>query len=109
MSLFGALSSSVSGLTALSDEIANISNNISNVSTVGYKNTDTAFETLVTGANGGGGSSGGVLAQAAYEVDTQGQIQTTSSPTDLAISGNGFFVVNSTQDGTGTVAFTRAG
>ena len=48
MSLFGALSSGVSGLTAQSSAMGAISDNITNVSTIGYKNTTVNFQSLVT-------------------------------------------------------------
>ena len=48
MSLFGALASGVSGLTAQSSAMGAVADNITNVSTIGYKNTRVNFQTLVT-------------------------------------------------------------
>lgn len=107
MSLYGALFSGVSGLQSQSSKIGVISDNISNVNTVGFKGSSAFFKTLVTGGSVGGG--GGVLANARQLVSGQGLLQSTNSPTDIAISGSGFFVVNETVDGTGRVLFTRAG
>ena len=48
MSLFGALSSGVSGLSAQSSALGAIADNVTNVNTIGYKSTDVQFQTLVT-------------------------------------------------------------
>ncbi len=102
MSLYGALYAGVAGLQAQSNKLGIISDNIANVNTVGYKEGQATFETLVTTANGATAySPGGVISGNQQQVTTQGLLQTTSSPTDIAISGNGFFVVNQTADGTG--------
>ncbi len=110
MSVFGSLFTAVSGLTAQSQSLGMISNNIANVSTVGYKRSDASFSDLVTT---GGRSTlytpGSVKATQNQRVSLQGILQQSSSSTDLAMSGNGFFVV---QNGTGAGAenlYTRAG
>jgi len=110
MSLYGALFSGVSGLNAQSNKIGVISDNIANVNTVGYKGTVGSFGTLVTtsGINTLY-SPGGVLSGSTQQVSKQGLLQSTSSATDIAISGSGFFVVNSSGEGTGQVSYTRAG
>jgi|GEM_PF-429169 len=110
MSLYGALYSGVSGLAAQSNKIGIISDNISNVNTVGYKGNRGGFETLVTSAASDARfSPGGVLGANQQLVDKQGLLQSTNSPTDIAISGNGFFVVNQKNDSSGQVFYTRAG
>lgn len=110
MSVFGSLFTAVSGLSAQSQSLGMISNNIANVSTVGYKRSDASFSDLVTTS---GRSTlytpGSVKATQNQRVSLQGILQQSSSSTDLAMSGNGFFVV---QNGTGTGAerlYTRAG
>jgi flagellar hook protein FlgE len=112
MSIFGALEAAVSGLSANSNALGIISDNIANSNTIGYKDTSTDFQTLVT-ASGSPSlySPGGVQSSPIYNVAQQGVLQSESSPTDLAISGGGFFVVNSSATGgaTGTVSYTRAG
>ncbi len=110
MSLYGALFSGVSGLRAQSSKIGVISDNISNVNTVGYKGGSGLFQSLVT--NSGSSSSyspGGVLAGTRQLISQQGLLQSTNSPTDIAISGGGFFTVNSNADQSGQVFYTRAG
>lgn len=114
MSILGALYSAVSGLTATSNGLGVISDNISNSNTVGYKETSTNFSTLVTQASGASTlySPGGVTSAPFYNIDQQGVMQSTNSPTDLAVSGHGFFIVNvSPGSGAsgGTFSFTRAG
>ncbi len=114
MSILGALYSAVSGLTASSNALGMISDNISNSNTVGYKETSTDFSTLVTQASGATTlySPGGVQSSPVYNIDNQGVMQSTNSPTDLAISGHGFFVVNTNPGGASsgaTFSFTRAG
>lgn len=115
MSLYGALFGGVSGLRAQSSKIGVISDNIANVNTIGYKQGQATFETLVV--NSGGNVSyttGGVRGGTRTNVDKQGLLQSTESPTDIAMSGKGFFVVRSTAETEDTTAnntplFTRAG
>jgi flagellar hook protein FlgE len=113
MSLNSAMQTGVSGLTANSAALSTVSNNIANVNTVGYKQSETDFETLVTGSGVDAASnSGGVLAVNRQLVDEQGQLTQTSSPLDLAISGQGFFVTTSQATNvtpTDPRLFTRAG
>ena len=115
MSIFGAMFSGVSGLFAQSQKISAISDNISNANTVGYKRTEVPFSTLVTQqASSRAYSAGGVRAAPYMQVDRQGLLQATSSATDLAINGSGFFVVNTAAAGSadnlrGNALFTRAG
>lgn len=112
MSLYGALYAGVSGLSAQSNAIGIISDNIANVNTVGYKGTSARFSTLVTQqATQALHSPGGVRSQPFNHIDQQGLLQATASSTDIAIAGNGFFVVNeSANPGVGDeYLFTRAG
>ncbi len=112
MSLFGAMTSGVSGLTAQSSAMGAIADNITNVNTVGYKNVKTDFQTLVTKQTAVTFySAGGVQARPLAQNDVQGLLQATSSQTDLGISGQGFFVVNeSNRPGLeDQFLFTRAG
>lgn len=101
MSLFGALSASLTSLTAQSAAVNSISNNIANLSTTGFKATSVSFATLVTGNVGGG-----VLQGFRNNIDSQGSIESTGNATDLAIQGSGFFVA---QNISGEIVYTRAG
>ncbi len=113
MSLYGALFSGVSGVSAQSQSMGIIADNITNVNTIGYKVSRSEFSTLVT--NSGSASKyspGGVFSTPTGLVDRQGLLQASTSPTDLAVTGNGFFVVNTDQIPTttsGAYLYTRAG
>jgi flagellar hook protein FlgE len=113
MSINSAMLSGVSGLIANSAALGAISDNISNVNTVGYKDNSTQFEDLVASTSGGGiYNSGGVQANVSQLVTQQGQFTQTTSSTDMAVNGNGFFVVSNTAAGlssTSGPSFTRAG
>jgi flagellar hook protein FlgE len=111
MSLNSAMLAGVTGLTANAAALSTTSNNIANVNTVGYKEAQTEFSNLVS-ANGSGDNSGGVQANSTTYVTQQGLLQSTSSATDLAVSGQGFFVTTQTPTGltaTSPRLFTRAG
>jgi len=112
MSLYGALFSGVSGLTAQSSAMGAISDNITNVSTIGYKGTTVNFQTLVTKQSSSTFySAGGVQSKPRQQTDVQGLLQASTSQTDIAVSGGGFFVVNqaNTPGVSDPYLFTRAG
>ena len=112
MSIFGAMQSGISGLAAQSTAMGAISDNISNVNTVGYKNNSVAFSTLVTKQTSSTHySPGGVQPVSKQGINTQGLLAANSSSTALAVSGNGYFVVNSAAHPgeSDTWAYTRAG
>ena len=111
MSIYGALFSGVSGLTANASALGIISDNIANLNTTGYKDTKARFSTLVTSPAGDHSySPGGVQITPNQNIDKQGLLQASSSPTDLAITGKGFFVTSSSATaGQGETHFTRAG
>jgi len=109
MSLYGALTIGVAGLSANSVALSATSSNIANVNTVGYKNQTINFETFVNIPGLAGNSSAGVSSSIGQDVTTQGLPTSTSSPTDMSISGNGFFVVAPNASGTGGQEYTRAG
>ncbi len=113
MSINSALLAGVSGLTANSAALAAISQNIANVNTVGYKRTAAEFQTVINSqVQGAGYSAGGVLASARHYTGQAGQLQRTTSNTDLGIAGQGFFVVTEKPENlqvTDARLFTRAG
>ncbi len=110
MSLTGAMMIGVTGLNANSQALSIASSNIANVNTIGYKAGQNNFSTLLADSMGSGDiSSQGVISVGSQNVTQQGLLQTTQSPTDLGISGNGFFVVNAAADGSGRTLYTRAG
>lgn len=103
-----SFSIALSGLTADSDALDAVGNNLANLNTVGYKNTDVNFYDLLQQSIAGGATQigGGVSAPQTTAVFSQGSIQSTGGNYDAAINGNGFFVV---QDPNGTTLYTRAG
>lgn len=113
MSINSAMLAGVTGLTANSQALAAISDNIANVNTVGYKRAQANFQTLVTGRSATAAySAGGVAAQTRRFISTQGLPTQTSRGTDLSISGQGFFVVTEKAEGLTAAdarSFTRAG
>jgi flagellar hook protein FlgE len=112
MSLFGSLFTGVSALSAQSQAMGMISNNIANVNTTGYKRNEASFSSLVTQAGRSTVySPGGVRASTEQTVNQQGTPQQTSSSTDVAISGSGFFVVQQSPTGSSgqETLYTRAG
>ncbi len=113
MSLFSALYTGASGMLAQSRSTQFISNNIANSTTTGYKRSEARFSDLlsqdVSRHTSKTATVGGAMAHSVLRASEQGAVQRTSSATDLAISGNGFFIVNQTEDGAGEFVYTRAG
>jgi flagellar hook protein FlgE len=106
MSLYNVLRTSVSGMEAQSYKLATVADNIANANTVGYKRADTEFSSLILEAGPGAYSSGAVTANVHYEISRQGALSYTLSKTDVAIQGDGFFVVQDRNEGN---FLTRAG
>lgn len=106
MSLYSALNASVTGMSAQANWLSAISENISNSSTVGYKQGDTSFQDLIDQNTSGDYNAIGVTSSIRYNVTGQGSLTATTSATDLAIQGNGFFVVKGSD---GSTYMTRAG
>ena len=102
-----AFNTSISGLQAAQKEMGVISNNIANVGTVGFKRSDALFAELYSASlNGTGPQPGsGVTLEAIRNDFGQGGFEFTSSQLDLAIDGNGLFVL---QNGAQSL-YTRAG
>ncbi|MDH5722207.1 MAG: flagellar hook-basal body complex protein [Alphaproteobacteria bacterium] len=99
MGLFGSLFTGVSALSAQSQKTAIISNNIANINTTGFKRSEAAFFSLVTTESGNARfSPGTVTANRLQQVSQQGPISQSTSSTDAAISGKGFFPVKRDSD-----------
>ena len=116
MSLFGAMGTAISGLTAESAAFTNISSNVANSQTVGFKRVDTNFIDYLTTSTAKMNDSGAVATTPTYVNNVQGTISQTDNPLGLAISGQGFFAVSeATTSSSGTPVFqtqqyyTRAG
>jgi len=96
MSLFGALNTAVSGLSAQSAAFGNISDNVANSQTTGYKEVDTNFIDYLTTSTATDNEPGSVSALPSYTNNVQGTISQSSDPLAMAISGQGFFAVSET-------------
>jgi flagellar hook protein FlgE len=94
MSLFGALNTAVSGLSAQSAAFGNISDNVANSQTTGYKAVNTNFIDYLTTSTATNNEPGAVSALPSYTNSVQGTITQNSDPLAMAISGQGFFAVS---------------
>jgi flagellar hook protein FlgE len=106
MSLYGMMRTGVSGMNAQANRLSATADNIANSDTTGYKRSSAEFSTLIMPQVGGAYNSGGVNTTIRSAISAQGVLQYTTSVSDLAVNGNGFFVV---QDPSGTPFLTRAG
>ncbi|WP_026480791.1 flagellar hook protein FlgE [Ahrensia sp. 13_GOM-1096m] len=106
MSVYGMMRTGVSGMEGQANRLAATADNIANSSTTGYKRYETLFSTQVVNQSVGGYASGGVTTTSRQLVSQQGVLSFTTSTSDLALEGNGFFVV---QDQNGVPQLTRAG
>ena len=93
MGIFGALTTSVTGMQAQSYALQNIAGNIANSQTTAFKRIDTSFEDLIPDDPPNTQVAGSVAASARSTNTIQGDIQTSSIGTYMAINGGGFFVV----------------
>ena len=117
MGIFDALTTSVGGLQAQSFALQNISGNIANASTVGYKGIGTSFMDLIPQTSTPQRQvAGGVTAFAQATITTQGTVSATTVATNMAINGQGFFnvqkpigIVDNAPVFDGTTDYTRRG
>lgn len=104
--MIGALWTGISGLASQQTALDNESNNIANVNTVGYKASRISFADLMYQDSIGKGSS----VTKAEKQYTQGSLNLTGSSYDVALNGDGFFVVsNKNSTGSSESFYTRAG
>jgi flagellar hook protein FlgE len=102
----------LSGLDATQQALNVISNNLANLNTTGFKDQTANFQDLFYQNFGTTGAGDPIQVGAGSEVAaissnfTNGSLNSTGVPSDVAITGNGFFIV---QDPNGTVEYTRAG
>jgi flagellar hook protein FlgE len=94
MGIFDALTTAVGGLQAQSFALQNISGNIANASTIGYKGIGTSFSDLIPDATSPSEQvAGGVIAGSQQTITTLGTVSASTVATNMAINGNGFFDV----------------
>jgi len=94
MSILGAMNTAVSGLAAQSAAFGNISENVANAQTVGFKGINTTFADYLTTSSTTVNDPGTVVASPQYLNTVQGTITQSTNPLALAISGQGFFDVS---------------
>jgi flagellar hook protein FlgE len=99
------LNTSVSGMLADSNWLSSISQNVANANTTGYKNAETEFSTLVDQVSTVA-AGGGVMTTTRNLNSLQGNVVSSSTATNLAVQGSGFFVVS---DSSGATYLTRNG
>jgi flagellar hook protein FlgE len=111
--MLGSLYSGISGLKANGEIMSILGNNIANVSTVGFKKSSgTFFDILSTSLSGGGSSmqvGRGTYMGSVKTEFLQGDFERTESVTDLAIEGDGFFVVKDPNPNEDNLYYTRNG
>jgi flagellar hook protein FlgE len=102
----------LSGLNAAQAQLQSVSNNLANLNTDGFKDQTVSFSDIFSQANSTNGSGdplqtgSGVQTAATNSNFTEGNISTTGAPSNMALSGNGFFV---TKNPNGSQSYTRAG
>lgn len=109
MSLLGQFAAPVGAMMAQSKAMQVIGTNIANMNTGGYKRSETTFYSMISKTYGYNRDIGGVNGVTRQLVDQQGQILGSDSNLDVAINGNGFFVLNSELDGSGQTFYGRDG
>jgi flagellar hook protein FlgE len=117
MGIFDALNTSVAGLQAQSFALQNISGNIANASTVGYKGINTTFEDLIPDAlTPNKQPAGSVAAFSQQTITAQGTVSSSTVATNIAINGDGFFnvqkptgITDNVPQFSGVVDYTRRG
>ena len=106
MGIYGMMRTGVSGMNAQANRLTGVADNVANVSTAGYKRTDTQFSSLVMPSTKSAYQSGGVLTTVRHDISVEGSGRATGKVGDIMLQGNGFFRV---QDDSGSEYLTRAG
>ena len=106
MGLYNMMRTSASGMSAQANRLGTVADNIANSSTTGYKRASMEFSSLVLESGNAEFNSGSVEPHLRYAISEQGGFRFTTSTTDLAIKGDGFFVVSDQENQS---LLTRAG
>ena len=109
MSILRAMYAGVSGLTAETSALGVVGDNVANTNTIGFKQSRAIFADVLGAAVGGHDPGSGVRMTRTQQIFAQGALVNTGQATDVALSGDGFLVVDGTVDGTKGNFFTRAG
>ncbi|MBL6958349.1 MAG: flagellar hook-basal body complex protein [Rhodospirillales bacterium] len=109
MSMYGMFSTPTLAMMSQSHAMNTIGLNIANVNTGGYKSTDTRFTTVLANTMDKQSDIGGVRPLDYFRIDQQGLVTSSASHLDVSINGQGFFVLNTQQDGSGETLYSRDG
>ncbi len=111
MTVTKTMNTGVSGLLAQQKALGVVGDNVANVNTVGFKGSRANFEDVLGGvaARRVQGPGAGVSMTRTQQIFSQGVLTNTGVPTDVALSGEGFFVVQGKVDGHDGQFFSRAG
>jgi len=113
MSILQAMFTGVSGIQAEGEALGVVGDNISNTNTVGFKQERAVFENVlghsILAGSAGALPGSGVRMAAVSQLFTQGSLSNTGVSTDLALSGDGFFVMKGNVDGVNGNFYTRDG
>jgi len=106
MSISALMRTSASGMDAQSNRLGTVADNIANVNTAGYKRASPEFSSFIPARSSNDYVSGNVTTTIRNSISEQGVLNYTTSETDMAVDGNGFFLVS---EADGTTRMTRAG
>jgi len=113
MSIMSSLNTAAAGIRSHASALAVTGDNIANVNTVGYKRSRANFSDMlgrsIAGSSAAPQAGAGSQVGSIQQMWQQGALMTTDSPTDLALNGNGFFMVNGNVGGVQGDYYTRAG
>ncbi|WEZ84398.1 flagellar hook protein FlgE [Rhizobium sp. 32-5/1] len=106
MSLYGMMRTGGSGMNAQANRLGAVAENIANANTTGYKRASSEFSSMILPTTNGSYNSGGVETKIRYSISAEGAKVYTTSASDLALDGGGFFIV---EGANGQEFLTRAG
>lgn len=109
MSIMRAMYAGVSGLSAEGGALGVVGDNVANTNTIGFKQSRAIFADVLGAAIGTPGAGSGVEMSRTQQLFTQGGLASTGVATDVALSGDGFLVVNGNVGGIQGNFYTRAG
>lgn len=109
MPVYGAFATSTLAMLSQAHALGTIGNNIANLTTGGFKATDTRFSTVLSDSLFNQSDLGGVTPKDINRIDQQGTVVSSSSALDVSINGQGFFILNTQLDGSGDTLYTRDG
>ena len=109
MSILRAMYSGVSGLNAETGALGVVGDNVANTNTIGFKQSRAKFADVLGAAVGSNMPGSGVRMSGTQQIFAQGALVNTGQATDVALSGDGFLVVNGVVDGNKGAFYTRAG